>query len=167
MQYQAFKLFLNSISTLTTHQRNTLRDVLLGNEISEHQPNLEKQVKAQFSKHPVCPHCDSNNYKLWGMREGRQRYWCRSCSRTYNAFTGTPLARLRHSEKWQTYLEGMTHSLTLRPAARACGVTLKTSFRWRHRFLQVLESDQAEELGDIAIASDSSGGEVYNGQNHV
>lgn len=50
---------------------------------------------------------------------------------------------------WPKYLEGMTHSLTLRPAAKQCGVTLRTSFRWRHRFLQVIEHDQAPELSGI------------------
>ncbi len=67
MQYQAFKQFIHSISTLTAQQKNILRDALSGSE----------------------------SYKLWGLREGR---WCRSCSRTCNAFTGTPLARLRHPD---------------------------------------------------------------------
>ena len=164
MQYQAFKLVINSISTLTAQQKNILRNALSVDKTPEKPSDLEKQATAQFSKHPACPHCHSENYKLWGVREGRQRYWCRSCSRTYNAFTGTPLARLRHPEKWQTYLEGMTHSLTLRPAARACGVTLKTAFRWRHRFLQVLEPDQAEELGDIVELDETFFRESFKGQ---
>ena len=58
----------------------------------------------------------------------------------------------------------MTHSLTLRPAARACGVTLKTSFRWRHRFLQVLASDQADELGDIVEMDETFFRESFKGQ---
>ncbi|MTI11674.1 IS1595 family transposase, partial [Sansalvadorimonas verongulae] len=164
MQYQAFKDLLHSISTLTSQQKNILRQTLSDSETQDPQLNLEEQVKVHFSKHPVCPHCHSDSYKLWGVREGRQRYSCKACSRTYNAFTGTPLARLRHPEKWQTYLEGMTHSLTLRPAARACGVTLKTSFRWRHRFLKVLESDQAQELGDIVEMDETLFRESFKGQ---
>ena len=35
-----------------------------------------------------------------GMADGLQRYKCRACDRSFNALTGTPLARLRHKSKW-------------------------------------------------------------------
>lgn len=34
------------------------------------------------------------------MADGLQRYKRRTCSKSFNALTGTPLARLRHKGKW-------------------------------------------------------------------
>lgn len=42
-----------------------------------------------------CPHCQGRNIHRHGMARGLQRYKCQSCARTFNALTGTPLARLR------------------------------------------------------------------------
>lgn len=149
MQYALFKAFCDAISTLNTQQINTLRKALSTENQSKSQPNLKDSIEQKFSEKPHCPQCVSDQVKRWGSSDGRQRYRCKSCQKTFNAFTGTPLARLRHPEKWQTYLDGMSHSKTLRAAAYECDVTLTTSFRWRHRFLAVLEDDQGSNLGDI------------------
>ena len=37
---------------------------------------------------------------LHGQASRLQRYRCRACQRTFNALTGTALARLRKKEKW-------------------------------------------------------------------
>ena len=58
----------------------------------------------------------------------------------------------------------MTHPLTLRPAAKQCGISLQTSFRWRHRFLQVVEHDQAPELIGIAELDETFFRESFKGQ---
>ena len=47
IQYQAFKNYIHAIPTLTTQQKNILRDALFGSEIPEHQSDLEgdKEIK--------------------------------------------------------------------------------------------------------------------------
>ena len=165
MQYALFKAFLDAISTLTSHQKNILTKALSPVvETKTHQPSLSNTIEQKFSEHPSCPHCQSDQLKRWGSSDDRQRYRCKSCLKTFNALTGTPLARLRHPEKWQTYLNGMSHSTTLRVAARECGVTLHTSFRWRHRFLAVLENDQGNNLGDIVELDETFFRESFKGQ---
>ena len=51
-----------------------------------------------------------------------QRYRCKSCLKTFNAATGTPLARLRKKEKWLEYSKAMVDGLSVRKAARKCGI---------------------------------------------
>lgn len=58
----------------------------------------------------------------------------------------------------------MAHSTTLRVAAEQCEVTLHTSFRWRHRFLEVLKDDQGKELGDIVELDETFLRESFKGQ---
>jgi hypothetical protein len=54
--------------------------------------------------------------------------------------------------------------MTLRPAAKQCRINLKTSFRWRHRFLQTIESDRADELSGITEIDETLFRESFKGQ---
>jgi len=82
-----------------------------------------------------CPHCQCSRSHRCGQASGLQRFRCVGCGRTYNALTGTPLARLRKKEHWLTFLQCVLDSRTVRQAATITGVHLTTSFRWRHRFV--------------------------------
>lgn len=161
MQYQNFQQLLNAIPSLTKQQQNILIDVLSEHDSSS---SLAQVIESSFGKAPKCPHCNSEELQRWGIRNQRQRFRCKTCHKTLNAFTKTHLARLRQPEKWYQYLKGMTHSLTLRPAAKECGITLKTSFRWRHRFLQAIEHDQAGELNGITELDETFFRESFKGQ---
>lgn len=181
MQPELFQSFIDSISTLTREQlgildsslpsiRIKIEEVSVDSE-SETAPNgndvisdVEKSILTEFDKHPKCPACKGFHISRWGIRNGRQRYYCKPCESTFNAFSGTPLARLRHPDKWDNYLSGMTHSLTLRPAATENEIDLKTSFRWRHRFLEVIKDDQAEELSGITELDETFLRESFKGR---
>jgi len=161
MQSQQFQDLLNAVPLLSNQQRNTLLNSISG----QHSPSdIAKSIEESFVRAPKCPHCGSEDLQRWGMRNKRQRYRCKGCRKTLNSFTKTPLARLRHPEAWSDYLNGMTHSLTLRPAAKRCGISLKTSFRWRHRFLKAIEGDQAPELTGIAELDETFFRESFKGQ---
>jgi len=41
-----------------------------------------------------CPHCGAGICHRCGQASGLQRFRCHGCRRSYNALTGTPLARL-------------------------------------------------------------------------
>ena len=83
-----------------------------------------------------------------------QRYRCCACGKTFSALAGTPLARLRHRERWLDYLDRMLDSQSIRTAAAALGVHRNTSFRWRHRFLDWVKHDRPHLLGGIAEADE-------------
>ncbi len=186
MQSELFQNFINSISLLTSEQRDILNSTLLSTRIDSGEiaektdsslncsesclknklpdSDLEMSILTQFSESPQCPKCTSQNIGLWGTQGGRQRYRCKTCNITFNAFSGTPLARLRHPEKWNAYLTGMTYSLTLRSSANEYDIDLKTAFRWRHRFLEVINNDQAEELCEIVELEETFFRESFKGQ---
>jgi transposase-like protein len=88
----------------------------------------------QAARGRPCPHCGCAHVHRCGQASGLQRFRCVGCGRTYNALTGTPLARLRKKECWLPYLQCVLESGTVREAARMVGVHRTTSFRWRHRF---------------------------------
>jgi transposase-like protein len=96
-----------------------------------------------------------------------QRFRCRQCSHTFTLLSGTPLARLRHKERWLLYSEALLEGLTVRQAARRCGIHKNTSFRWRHRFLRLPAETKAEHLQGIAEADETYFPYSCKGQRHL
>jgi transposase-like protein len=100
----------------------------------------------------VCPHCGSPRMVRNGHAHGLQRYKCRGCQRSFNALTGTPLARLRQKGKWLAQAEVVREGLSIKQAAARLQVAPSTAFRWRHRFLALPKTVQAQMLSGIAEA---------------
>ena len=107
------------------------------------------------------------NFKGWGISNGMQRYRCKSCLKTFNAATGTPLARLRKKEKWLEYSKAMVDGLSVRKAARKCGIDNTTSFRWRHRFLHGLRDKKDSSLKGIVEADETFFLESFKGSRNL
>jgi transposase-like protein len=102
-----------------------------------------------------CPRCQGKQFYRHGTKSGLQRFRCRACGRTFNSLTGTPLARLRHKEKWLDFGDCMLDSRTVRKAAARVEVDKNTSFRWRHRFLMATKTDRSACLNGIAEADET------------
>lgn len=119
--------------------------------------------------HPLCPHCGEAHPVKWGHAGGLQRYRCRNpaCHKTYNALTGTPLAKQHYRDKWFDYLRCMRDSLTLRSSAARLGIDLKTAFRWRHRFLHASAKANANALSGIIEVDETWFLESYKGKRHL
>jgi transposase-like protein len=102
-----------------------------------------------------CPHCAGSHVHRCGFASGLQRFRCLGCRRTFNALTGTALARLRKRERWLPYLQCVLESRTVRNAAQVVGVHRTTSFRWRHRFIPGAACDRPAMLTAIVEADET------------
>jgi transposase-like protein len=102
-----------------------------------------------------CPHCGAARVHRCGFASGLQRFRCLGCRRTYNALTGTLLARLRKRERWLPYLQCLLESRSVRDAARVTGVHRTTSFRWRHRFAPAAARARPARLSAIVEADET------------
>jgi transposase-like protein len=109
----------------------------------------------QAARGRPCPRCGGARVHRCGQASGLQRFRCLRCGRSYNALTGTPLARLRKKECWLAYLQCVLESRTVREAARVVGVHRTTSFRWRHRFVPGAMRDRPATLSAIVEADET------------
>jgi transposase-like protein len=103
-----------------------------------------------------CPHCAGREIVGWGRSDGLLRYRCKSCRRTFNALTRTPMAHLRKKEKWQDHARAMIEGKSLAKTAELCGVHPTTAFRWRHRFLRAPSVNKPRTLRGIVEADETS-----------
>jgi transposase-like protein len=128
MLTKAFNRLLSQLDKLTPEQS---KNIVI--KLSKEQDNLEETIGTVA----CCPHCQSKRFHKWGIRSNIQRYRCKECTKTFNALTNTPLSRLRHKEVWKDYANDLINGLSLRASAKHCNVDKNTTFRWRHRMLQI------------------------------
>jgi transposase-like protein len=111
-----------------------------------------------------CPHCGGRESMAWGRSHGLERYRCKTCRRTFNAATNTPVARLRKKERWFAHAQAMIEGVSLAKAADRCGVHSSTAFRWRHRFLSAPALDKPQRLKGIVEADETFILESFKGR---
>ena len=152
MDASTFSKFLTQIAQLSRSQCAQVL-ALLQPVVNQGQvvDLIEKAVTGQLH----CPRCQGNSLYRHGAKHGLQRFRCRACGRTFNSLTGTPLARLRHKDKWLAYADCLLDSRTVRKAASCVEVAKNTSMRWRHRFLARTKEDRPGSLSGIAEADET------------
>ena len=144
MNSAEFKEIMNQISRLTPAQKQRLTAGIQQSVQSDELPDQVRQREAELNRLRVCAHCGASGAVRHGKSAGLSRFRCRSasCGRTFHALTGTHLAGLKHKSKWPAFEECLRDRLMLHQSAERCGVSYRTAFLWRHRFL-----DQKERQG--------------------
>ena len=151
MREADFEVLLRLVERLNEGQRAALGRALAS---AAGEVEAARLLEEAFAAVPHCPHCNATTLQRWGHASGLRRYRCTACGKTFNALTGTSLARLRKKDCWLAYGEALAAGMTLMQAATHCGVHLTTSFRWRHRFLKAPAATQ-EALGGVVEADET------------
>lgn len=159
-----FNHLLKELDHLTDEQQKRLIAYL---QITGPEQSIIASLEQRLIDKPECPHCHSGIIKRNGKKNNMQRYLCKNCLKTFMATTNTPLARLRYKEKWLDYLEGMLSSKVLRQAADDYQISLRTSFRWRHRFLELPADLKAKWLEGIVEADETFFAYSEKGSKHM
>src|SRR5271157_4395854 len=136
MDQGMFRAWLAEIDGLTARQRQELEAVLAGREP---RAAVAAAIEERLGEARRCPHCGGASVG-GGQADGLRRFRCKGCRRSFNALTGTPLARLRKKERWAAQTEALITGESLVKAADRCEVAVTTAFRWRHRFLRAAKN---------------------------
>ena len=147
MRADDFTVLLRLVERLSLEQRAALGRALAA---VPGEAEAVRLLEEAFATAPCCPHCHATALQRWGRASRLRRYRCTACGKTFNALTGTSLARLRKKQCWLAYGEALAAGMTLARAAAHCGVHLTTtSFRWRHRFLKAPAATQEALTGVV------------------
>lgn len=107
--------------------------------------NAQLDISARRKKKP-CPHCQSGDVYKRGKQKGVQMYSCKDCGKWYSETTGTPLYDIKLKSKWQSYLRCMEQGMPIKKIATEIGISIQTSFDWRHKILSALSRHVPEVL---------------------
>jgi transposase-like protein len=152
MRRHEFNAVIRAIQEMSWPQRRQLMVELKSVQAGE---EAHRIVEERVQWLATCPHCCGLHVVRNGMARGLQRYKCRDCGRSFNALTGTPLARLRYRERWLDQAQALIDALSITKASQHLHVARSTAFRWRHRFLALPHHIKVSQLGGIVEADET------------
>ncbi len=114
--------------------------------------------KLNFTKDLTnCPHCHSKHFKKNGTKNGKQRYICLDCHKTFTDTNNTIFYGAKKDlSVWQKYIHCMVEKYSLRKTAEICSISLPTSFAWRHKILDTLQEIMNEVRLDGIVEVDET-----------
>lgn len=151
MRDRAFRHILALVESLPARQRQALAAYLA---MLDNKPAATEVIE-QREQPPVCPHCQGTHIVRNGHSGGLQRYGCRSCGKTFNALTGSPLAHLHLRGKWLQQAQALREQLSLTQVQQRLGIARTTALRWRHRFLAAPKQIRARWLTGVTEADET------------
>ena len=160
MLNKAFHELLTKLSDLTYTQSKQLQNHLDNKCSIEGLEDIIGEVAS-------CPHCNSKSFHKWGVRSNLQRYRCKSCHKTFNVLSNTPLARLRYKNVWMDYTQDLIRGDSIRASATHCHVDKSTTFRWRHRMLNIPCELKVKHLHGIVEFDETYFLESQKGNHHL
>ena len=140
-----------AVADLTDEQIQKLFNLLQTKKSGK--PELTKEEKAFFQccrEHRsyannkdvdtvVCPHCGSVKVIKYGKSNGRQRYLCKNCEKTFGDTNGTVAFRSKLSvSQWIEFIKLTLQGESCRTIAKELGINKQTALHNRHRICSVL-----------------------------
>lgn len=135
-------------SSLLKREKEELLSELL-QELELEESLLDKVDSKLSRKKKPCPHCQSGLVYKRGKQNGVQMYNCNDCKSWYSETTGTPLSGIQLKDKWQSYLHCMEQGMPIKKIAKELGISIQTSFDWRHKILSSMNDLVPSELSGI------------------
>jgi transposase-like protein len=102
-----------------------------------------------------CPHCHSDKIVKNGKYKEKQRFNCKTCGKSFNSLTNTPMSMSHKLEKWPLFIECVIKGLSLRFASKEIGVSHVTLFYWRHKLMNALKTYENISLNGYVEADNT------------
>lgn len=137
-------------STLSDDDKKSFLKSIKSKEKLEPNFIFSKEIKE-------CPHCKSTHFVKNGKKDGKQRFVCMDCHKTFTITNNTILFKAQKDlEIWKKYIHCMVEKYSLRKTAEICGIALSTAFFWRHKILDALQAMQNEVILDGIVEADET-----------
>ena len=120
MDQAEFQDWLSASDRLTAAQRAEAARALSTDADEE---RSVAAVERSVGESRICPRCGEGGAVRKGRTRGLWRYLCKSCGRTFNAVTGTPLQGLHKKERWLSFGESLAEGETVGTSARRLSIS--------------------------------------------
>lgn len=110
-------------------------------------------VATNLPERPACPHCGNNRIIKYGHRNGKQRFLCKDCRRTFMYSTNTIMQNSHYERSvWADFIKDTVTGVSLDKSAETFGFSHATAFNMRHKLLMAIQDsleDHSVELSGI------------------
>lgn len=119
---------------------------------------FNKNNSAQETVIPnCCEYCGSIKFHKHGKRDGKQRYKCYDCKKTFTTTNSIKYLHSSHISKFNKFIECTINNLSLRRTAEICGISVSCAFEWRHKLLFLI----SQQLNNESITGLVEMDEIY------
>lgn len=117
----------------------------------------KEELKQKESEGCICPHCGSLKSRKNGVIKGVQRFICNDCKKNFRPSTGSATVNLKKKELFKMYIPQMLAGKSIRSCAKEVGISIQTSFDWRHKILSSFNKQQ----DDIKLSGVCESDDIY------
>ena len=104
-----------------------------------------------------CPHCGSVSIKKNGTYNGKQRFICKNCHKSFSTTTDTFMFHNRVSkELWKQFIDYEMDGMTLKDESYHLKLSIHTCFRMRHKLYRAVSSIVENERVTGTVQLDAS-----------
>ncbi|MGL5243747.1 MAG: IS1595 family transposase [Sarcina sp.] len=158
---------MNEINKLDISAESIIYNILEERKVTRgYTSDVINEVKEnRFSKGKCCPHCENNSICRNGKYDNKQRYFCKACKKTFTDFTHSPSYNSKKPlDMWIKYVKCMIAGYSLIRCAQEVGISLPTSFYWRHKILDGIKKFLGNgSVGGIVECDDTFFRESFKG----
>lgn len=125
--------------TLIHKMKDTFKRKNKSHEIFDSENIIKAKKSLCHSYRKECHYCAGDKINKNGKtKQGRQRYICKECGKSFSDMTGSPLSYTKKPiDKWIKYTLCIKEGFSLRKISEILDINLTTSFHWRHKILSV------------------------------
>jgi transposase-like protein len=118
--------------------------------------NTEKEITSLAEKKASikCPNCSSSDISGNGKQNAIQKYVCKSCRKYFRDTTGSVMCNLKKPELLPTYMYNMLLGYSIRKCAKETGISVQSSFDWRHKILSSFDELNPNAFKGIVESDD-------------
>jgi len=108
-------------------------------------------VTTSLPDRPACPHCRSAHIIKFGHRNGKQRFLCKDCQRTFMHSTNTIMQNSHFGRSvWADFIKDTVTGVSLDKSAETFGFSHATSFNMRHKVLMAIQDSLANNPVELS-----------------
>ena len=143
--------FVNSLDDLSLADLQKLHSLISAKLPKDKTPTENKDLGGDTLN--CCPKCGSTNYKKHGTKDGRQRYICKDCKKTFSESNATIFYHSRLStEQWKELLRGMIDRLSTTEISKNVGISQPAVWYNMQKVFEVLAKVYGKQDTFIDIA---------------
>ena len=125
-------------------------------------------AKSTFDTKPDCPYCTSSAIIRYGHKCNKQRFFCKSCEKTFVSTTHTIMENSHFSaDVWREVIQDTVCGGSIDYTAKKIGCSHQAVFDMRHKVLMSLQQlPEADEvcLGDVSEFDETFVLDCYKGK---
>ena len=134
------------------------------NQLSEEEKsqiiNALKQPKNMPNRYEngyICPYCGKFHIRKYGTKNGKQRFICVDCKKTFMEYNNTVFFSTKKDfNVWLQYIDLMMTGLSLAKIACKLHISVVTAFQWRHKILNAIKKFQKNTIISGIVEADET-----------